>query len=170
MKTHFFIPVFALVLSFTTVLSCNTSKPKKEIKKKPKKHLTAAEKTDLERGSFDKLPDHNDSIHGCWEIDKRHSTVQFGDEGEVDGFFFFKEHKRYSVYGSHDQYDSFESSLGFYRFYNNELTFEITEGKPFQEIWTLKVRQGKIIAENKKNPELMLYLNRIKKKSDLRFK
>ncbi len=170
MKAHFLITLFILGLSLAPIISCTTDKPKKHVESKPKKHLTEAEKADLERGSFDQLPDHNDSITGCWTIDKKRSFSQLWNLREINGFFFFEEHKRFSIYDS-SQYTSSESRIGFYRFYKNELTFEITDTeRPFQDVWRIKFQQGMIIAENKLNPNQILYLKKVNKKSDLSYK
>lgn len=169
MKTNFIKNGSILFLSLMTLISCNEAITKKQTEKKTIERLTEAEKADLERGSFDKLPDHNDLIVGCWMIDKKRSSSQLWNSSEIDALFFFKEHKRFSIYDSTETTES-ESRIGFFRFYNDELVFEITEGEPFQDVWKIQLSGEKIIAKNKRNPNHILYLNKTNKKSTLSYR
>ena len=167
MRTNF-LNTSLIVFILALAVSCKNDKPLKELEVKPKKHLTEAEKTELERASFDKLPDNNLDIAGCWMINHEKSAAQLWN-ADFDAFFFFKEHKRFSIYDSTEMNIS-ESMIGFYRYYNSELTFEINEGEPFQDVWRIKVKGGQMTAENKRNPNQIIYLDKINKRSRLTFK
>ncbi|HLP54388.1 MAG TPA: hypothetical protein VK151_05130 [Fluviicola sp.] len=165
------IKFFIFILSTLTMISCDNDKPQKQSESKPQKQLTQKEEAELERASFDKLPNHNDSISGCWLIDKKRSAPDkiWGMGYSIDGFFFFEEHKRFSVFESTETASS-ESALGFYRFYYNRLTFEITDGQLFLDVWELKIDGDEIVAKNINIPDQVLYLKRTEKKSALHYK
>ncbi len=158
---------FVLILLFScigSVSSCHNDKNQQN--QKTTRQLTAKERADNERASFDKLPNHNDSVVGCWLIDSVKS-VRLREDMDIDALFFLKEHKKLVILDS-SKYNEFEEKIGFFRFYNNELTFEInTEEKPFQYKWNTILTGENIVAQNKKDPKAFLYLTKVDRKSSL---
>lgn len=150
-----------LLLCLSLVSSCSDGKHKD-----PQKKLTEKEKADLERASFDKLPNHNDSVVGCWLIDSIRS-VRLREDMDIDALFFLEKNKKLVVLDS-SKNNEYEEKIGFFRFYNNELTFEITStGEPFEYRWKTTFDGDQMIAQNKKKPNAFLYLTRVEGKSSM---
>lgn len=155
-SNYIFWIICNLLIFFMDSCEDSVTRPKNKIVIKDKE---IKEKAKNEQASFDKLPDHNDSIIGYWMIDKEHS-IKLSNNKDIDALVFLNTNKRLAIFDSTKDY-KFEEQIGFYRFYNNKLTLEFRSKNNSSLLnWKTEIKGDRIIAESLSQKGAFLFLDR----------